>query len=200
MRKTVAIATLLIAGACSRADNQSEAPADTAAATVPVATDTAPAPAAAAATVSDPQNAAIVVAANDVDIKAGELAVAHATDARVKEFAQRMITDHSGVNKAATDLVTRLHVTPEANPTSEDLTRNGELSRSSLERETGAAFDRAYIDHEVEYHQSVLNAIDTILIPSAQNAELKQLLQQTRPAIEAHLQHARQLQSALAGG
>ena len=63
--------------------------------------------------------------------------------------------------------------------------------------QSGAAFDRAYIDHEVAYHQQVLDAINNTLIPNAQNAELKALLQQTAPAIEAHLQHAKELQTPL---
>ena len=64
---------------------------------------------------TDPQIAAIVVTANQVDIDAGNLAQAKSKNKGVKEFAQRMVTDHSGVNKSATDLVTRLHVTPETN-------------------------------------------------------------------------------------
>jgi putative membrane protein len=198
MKRALAVTTLLIAAAaCGDRNADNVPPADTTAAAVtPPPMDSAPA---AAATVTDPQIAAIVVAANDVDIKAGELAGTHASDARVKEFAQLMITDHTGVNKAATDLVTRLNVTPESNATSEKLTRDGELARSALERETGAAFDSAYIAGEVDYHQAVLNAIDQTLIPNAQNADLKQLLEQTRPAVAAHLQHAREVQSALAG-
>src|SRR6516165_5170785 len=70
---------------------------------------------------SDAQIAAIVVAANQVDIDAGTLAKSKAHSAEVKEFAQRMITDHSGVNKSAKELVTKLHVTPDPSPTSENL-------------------------------------------------------------------------------
>ena len=59
------------------------------------------------------------------------------------------------------------------------------------------AFDRAYIDREVAFHQTVLDALDDTLIPGATNEELRGLLQQVRPAIEAHLEHARELQSSL---
>jgi putative membrane protein len=61
----------------------------------------------------------------------------------------------------------------------------------------GADFDKAYIDHEVEYHQSVLDALDKTLIPGATNAELKALLEKTRPAFAAHLEHAKQVQGSL---
>ena len=146
---------------------------------------------------TDPQIAAIVVTANQVDIDAGKLAKSKAQSKDVQEFAQRMITDHSGVNKAATELVQKLHVTPQSNPTSESLQKGGDQNLASLKKLSGAAFDKAYIDHEVAYHEAVLQAMDKTLIPSAQNAELKALLAKVRPAFVAHLDHAKQLQTQL---
>lgn len=147
---------------------------------------------------TDPQIASIVVTANQVDIDAGKLAKAQGHSKEVKEFAQRMITDHSAVNKSATDLVAKLHVTPEANPTSLSLQKGGDENLANLKTLHGAAFDKAYIDHEVAYHEAVLSAVDKTLIPSAQNAELKALLVKVRPAFVAHLDHAKQIQAALA--
>ena len=190
-------AALLVLAACGDSDAARTESESTAAAPAPAAATAAPAPAAPA--VTDPQIAAIVVAANQVDIEAGQLAKERGTDPRVKEFAQLMITDHTGVNKAASELVGRLGVTPEPNPTSEQLTRDGEKSRTTLQGQSGAAFDRAYVANEVTYHQAVLNAIDQTLIPGAQNAELKALLEQTRPAVASHLEHARGLQTSLGG-
>ena len=146
---------------------------------------------------TDPQIAAIVVTANQVDIDAGTLAKSKSHSKEVREFAQRMITDHSGVNKSAGELVQKLHVTPESNPTSQSLQKGGDDNLAALKKLGGTAFDRAYIDHEVAYHQAVLNAVDTTLIPSAQNAELKALLIKVRPAFVAHLEHAKLLQSSL---
>jgi putative membrane protein len=162
-------------------------------------TAAAPAAAPADAGPTDPQIAAIVVAANTVDIEAGELAKEKGSNAEVKAFAQQMITDHTAVNQQATDLVTKLGVTPEDNPTSQQLTTGGATTKERLSRLSGAEFDKAYIDNEVSYHQTVLDAIDQTLIPSADNGELKSLLQQVRPAIAAHLQHAQQIQSKVAG-
>jgi putative membrane protein len=147
---------------------------------------------------TDPQIAAIVVTANRVDIEAGELAKANAVSPDVKQFAQLMITDHSGVNKAATDLVTRLKVTPEDSPTAQSLKKGGDDNVANLKKLKGAAFDRAYIDHEVAYHQAVIDALDKTLVPSAKNDELKALLVKVRPAFVAHLDHAKQLQATLA--
>ena len=146
--------------------------------------------------VTDAQIASIVVTANQVDIDAGKLAIAQGTNAEVKKFGQQMVTDHMGVNKSATELVTKLKVTPEDNPTSQALKAGGEKNVANLKTLKGAAFDKAYIDHEVEYHQQVLDAVDKVLIPSAQNAELKALIVKVRPAFVAHLEHAKKLQAS----
>jgi len=108
-----------------------------------------------------------------------------------------MVTDHTGVNKSATDLVTKLKVTPEDNDTSKALKAGGESNLSTLQGLSGAAFDKAYVDHEVAYHQQVLDAVDQTLIPNAKNAELKALLVKVRPAFVAHLEHAKHVQSTL---
>ena len=142
-----------------------------------------PATAASAQSVNDAQIAAIVVAANQVDIDAGKLAASMAANPDVKKFGQQMVTDHTGVNKQAVELVTKLKVKPEDNPTSQSL--------------KGAAFDKAYVDHEVAYHQQVLDAVDKTLIPNAKNEELKALLVKVRPAFVAHLEHAKHVQSSL---
>jgi putative membrane protein len=147
---------------------------------------------------TDAQIASIVVTANQVDIDAGNLAKTTSTNPDVKSFGQLMVTDHTGVNKSAVDLVTRLKVTPEDNPTSQSLKAGGEKNVAALKKLKGAAFDKAYVDHEVAYHQQVLDAVDKTLIPNAKNAELKALLVKVRPAFAAHLEHAKQLQSALA--
>ena len=147
---------------------------------------------------SDAQIASIVVTANQVDIDAGKLAESKGSNAEVKAFGKQMVTDHTGVNKQAVALVTKLKVTPEDNATSKSLKAGGAENVKNLEKLSGAAFDRAYVDHEVAYHQQVLDAVDKTLIPSAQNAELKSLLVAVRPAFVAHLEHAKMLQATLA--
>ena len=147
-----------------------------------------------AQTVTDAQIASIVVTANQVDIDAGTLAASRATSGEVKAFAKLMITDHTAVNKSAADLVTRLKVTPQENATSQSLKAGGEKNRAHLKTLKGTAFDKAYVDQEIAYHQQVIDALDTTLIPSAANGELKALLIKVRPAFVAHLEHAKHLQ------
>jgi putative membrane protein len=149
-----------------------------------------------AQSVTDAQIASIVVTANQVDIDAGELAASRSTNDKVKAFAQLMITDHTSVNKSATDLVAKLKVTPQDNSTGQSLKAGGEKNLAHLKSLKGAAFDNAYVDHEVAYHQQVIDALDKTLIPGATNAELKALLVKVRPAFVAHLKHAKRLQSS----
>ena len=148
--------------------------------------------------VNDAQIASIVVTANQVAIDAGKLAAARSANREVKAFAQLMVTDHTGVNKSATDLVAKLKVSPEDNPTSQSLKSDGAKNLAHLKTLKGVAFDKAYVDHEVAYHQQVIDALDKTLIPGATNSELKALLVKVRPAFVAHLEHAKRLQSSAA--
>jgi putative membrane protein len=153
--------------------------------------------AAPAAGPSDAQIAHIVVTANQVDIDAGKLAESKGLSKDVKAFGKQMVTDHTGVNKQAVALVTKLKVKPEDNPTSQALKKGGEDNVKNLKGLKGAAFDKAYVDHEVAYHEQVLDAIDKVLVPSAKNEELKGLIVKVRPAFVAHLDHAKMIQAKL---
>jgi putative membrane protein len=187
----VAIAAFTALTACSK----SGPAADTATVAAP-APDTAKAMASPA--INDAQIAHIVVTANGVDSAAGELAKTKGTAKAVKDFGTTMATDHAGVNKQAVALATKLNVTPEDNDTSKQLKAGGDQNLATLQGLTGAAFDKAYIDHEVAYHQAVLDAIDKTLVPSSQNAELKALIVAVRPAFVAHLDRAKSIQASLA--
>jgi putative membrane protein len=149
--------------------------------------------------VNDAQIASIVVTANQVDIDAGKLAAERASRPEVRKFGELMVTDHTGVNKAAVELVTKLNVTPQDNPTSQSLKAGGDKNIANLKTLKGTAFDKAYVDQEVAYHTAVLDAVDKVLIPNASNAELKALLVKVRPAFVAHLDHAKKVQASLGG-
>lgn len=188
-RAIVAVLMLFAATSCSP-DAEETAAADAAEAPAPPAQETPQ-------SVSDAEIAAIVVTANSIDVRNGELALERATDARVREFAETMIRDHTAVNESAGELVARLGVTPQPNDVSRSLESSDVETRARLTNLTGAAFDRAYIEHEVTYHEAVLAALDDLLIPNATNAELRETLTGVRPAFEAHLRHAQTLQQSL---
>ena len=153
--------------------------------------------AASAQGVNDAQIAAIVVTANQVDIDAGKLAASMGSTSEVKKFGEQMVKDHTGVSKSAVDLVTRLMVTPEDNPTSQALTKQADANRQKFASLSGETFDKAYIDNEVTYHKAVNDALSTTLIPDAQNAELKSLLQTGLKLFQEHQQHAEHLAQQL---
>jgi putative membrane protein len=155
---------------------------------------------AAAVPPDDAEIAHIVVTSNQVDIEAGELAKSKTSNKEVKEFAQRMMIDHGASNKSASELAKKLSLTPKDNATSQSLAQRGEANKAALSKLTGTAFDRTYIDHEVAYHQQVLDAIDQVLLPNAKNAELKALITSVRPVIASHLQQAKLIQTHLANG
>jgi len=146
---------------------------------------------------TDAQIAAIAVAANKVDIEAGQAARRKTKNAQVKKFANDMIRDHGSANKQAAALVKKLGVTPEESEMSRAITQGGKDNLDNLKPLKGKEFDRAYAEHEVAYHQQVLSALDEKLIPNAQNPELKSLLQSVRAVVAQHLQHASSLVDSL---
>lgn len=146
---------------------------------------------------SDPEVAHVAVTANSIDIDLARFAQSRSHNAEVLKFAGTMITDHSAVNQQAAALAGRLGVTPQDNAVSQSLLKGASEARTAIAALKGGAFDKAYIDREVAYHQAVLDALDGLLIPTTSNAELKKLLVDVRPAIAAHLQHAKHLQATL---
>ena len=139
------------------------------------------APAIAADAPTDPQIAHIAYTAGDIDVTAAKQALAQSRTPSVRSFAQEMVRDHQAVNEKALALVKKLHVTPEDNPTSQALTKAAAEERTKLAKLRGAAFDRAYVDHEV----------------SAKNGELKSLLETGLTLFREHQAHAEHIAKAL---
>ena len=142
------------------------------------------------AKLTDPQIAHIAYTADEIDIKAAKQALDKASNKEVKQFAQDMVRDHEAVNKQALDLVKKLKVTPEDNDTSRALSKQAGDKLAEFDKLRGADFDKAYIANEVAYHKTVDGALETQLIPSASNPELKGLLQTGLKIFQGHEQHA----------
>ena len=151
----------------------------------------------AAVPLTDANIAAIVVGANNIDISAGKIALMRSNNEQVKKFAQTMINDHSAVLKSAVELVTQLGVTPVNNELVASLTKQSQAHEKKLSTLTGKAFDKAYIDHEVLYHQAVIDVIENSLIPAAKNEQLKKALIDVLPAFRAHLKHCQMIQKSI---
>ena len=146
---------------------------------------------------TDPQIAHIAYSAGVIDVEAAKLALSKTKNPDVTAFAQSMQKDHEAVNDMALALVKKLNVTPEDNPTSQALVKAAEEKRAELGKLDGAAFDKAYIDNEVAYHKQVDSALETLLIPSAQNPELKSLLETGLKLFQGHEQHAEHVAAGL---
>jgi putative membrane protein len=146
---------------------------------------------------TDPQIAHIAYTADQLDIEAGKQALDKSKNQDVRAFAQMMVGDHTAVNDQAVTLVKKLNVTPEDNPTSQSLKQAEDVERKKLAGLDGTAFDKAYVDNEVAYHKTVNEALSKTLIPGAQNAELKSLLEKALKLFESHHQHAEALAKQL---
>ena len=146
---------------------------------------------------TDPQIAHIAYTAGVIDIEAAKLAISKSKNKDVVDFAESMVRDHEAVNVQALDLVKKLNVTPEDNDTSKALTQAAADERAKLAKLDGADFDKAYVDNEVTYHKQVNGALETLLIPSAQNAELKSLLETGLKIFQGHEQHAETVAAGL---
>lgn len=148
---------------------------------------------------SDPQIVGIVLAADDIDINYGKLALSKSKNKGVREFAQQMVTDHSAVQKSVRELAGKLGVTPEDSDTSNGLKSKAQEITAKLNKLNGKEFDKFYIDNEVDYHKLVTDAVAGILIPSAQNGELKSALTGAQPLFLGHLEHAKNVQAGVNG-
>lgn len=144
---------------------------------------------------TDGNIAAIVLALNNTDISYARLVPSRSERDDVKRFAERMLTDHTGVNALVNDLLMKLDFAPEDNVTSLDLRDESADKRDMMRDLTGYKFDSTYVENEVLYHQRFLERLDLMLMPRARSTELKGLLNAVRPAVAAHLAHAEQVRA-----
>ena len=153
----------------------------------------------AGAPLNDRDIAAIFLAANNTDVSYAQVALTpgRTTNTDVVTFANRMLSDHGGLNKAALDLFSTSGITPRDNTISLDFRDESAAKRDTLREHTGAAFDSAYMVNEVRYHRRLLVALDSLLIPATRNGDLRTMLTRVRPAVAAHLEHAERIQAGL---
>ena len=146
---------------------------------------------------TDAEIAHIAYTAGNIDIEAARLALARSKNAAVREFAQTMLRDHEAVNDKALALVKKLKVAPQSNGTSDALMKQARETNQRLSTLQGAAFDRAYAANEAAFHNTVNGALKTVLIPSADNGELKSLLETGLTLFGEHQKHAEHLAAEL---
>jgi putative membrane protein len=145
------------------------------------------------AALDDATIVAIFDAANTYDVETGQLALQKSHTKAVRDLAHQFIHDHKAVRQQGRDLAAKLSVTPTP-PKQSDLADAHVKAMADLKSKSGAAFDKAYADQEVAFHQAVLDAVTNTLLPAIQNAELKAFVQKVGPAFQGHLEAAKQLQ------
>ena len=157
----------------------------------------APVRPAVARALDDPTIVAIFDAANSWDIETSQVALKKSKNKDVRAFAEMMVKDHTAVRKLGRDLAAKLKVTP--TPPGKDfaLAVDHASAMKTLASATGAAFDKAYIDHEVWYHQAVIDAVTKELLPATKNAELRDLENKVAPNFVAHLAAGKNVQAKL---
>jgi len=144
---------------------------------------------------ADDEIASVAVVANQNDIDFAKIAEKRSKNTEILKFARTMAADHQSVIDQAVALVTKLKVTPKDNAVSKKMAADAKKTQKMLNAKSANSFDKAYIDNEVAYHKAVIAAVETVLIPQAQNAELKALLQAVVPTLKTHLEHAEMVQS-----
>lgn len=196
MTQGIAVAAAFAAiAACSKGENK----ADSAAAADSIAkanAAAAPAPAPPPPALTDANIVAILDAANVADSSAGKIAAEKATHADVKDFAKMMMRDHHSLRKAGEDLAKKENITPAAPAGDTSATAAQHWNDNLTSMPKGDAWDKAYIDHEVTYHQVVLSTAQTAL-GAAQDSALKALITKAAPNIQGHLTKAQSIQTKL---
>lgn len=143
---------------------------------------------------SDATIVAIFDYANTRDIETAELALERAESERVKEFARTLIRDHTQVRKQGRELAEKLGVTPTP-PQEDEAKQQHARAMETLRAASGAAFDRAWLEYEIDYHSSVIQALNENLLAAIENQELKAFVESVAPAFQAHLRAARDLKT-----
>jgi putative membrane protein len=145
---------------------------------------------------SDANIVALLDHANEADSTAGAVAAKKATNPQVKQFARLMMGEHHALREQGKKLAGKLNVTPQP-PVNDPVTQLASAETSALESAPkGAAFDSTYIDQEIKAHEAVLD-LASRAHDSAQNPELKTLIEKAKPVIEKHLNQAKDIQGKL---
>jgi putative membrane protein len=144
---------------------------------------------------NDPQIATVALTAHSIDAERADIALKKGKSDEVKQFAEQMKKDHTSGKNEVLALAKKLGVTPEESPVTKGLKDGAAKTARQLSKLSGVAFDKAYVDAEVAYHNAVIDAINKVLIPQARNAEVKLALENTIPTLQGHLVHAQQVQT-----
>jgi putative membrane protein len=142
---------------------------------------------------NDAQIAAITDSVNSAEIEQARIAQAKSQNEQVRRFASMMI-EHHGQAKAQQ---AALNLEAAESPLSQQLAVESRATLETLKAKSGADFDSAYLQAQVEAHQKALDTIRHDLQPSAKDPELRSYLENLTPKVSQHLEQARAAQQSL---
>ena len=141
---------------------------------------------AAHAALDDATILAIFDQANSADIATGKVGIQNGNSEEVRALGRMVVTDHTAVRQMGRDLAKKLGITPTP-PANDKSAETSAQAVAALQVKSGAEFDKAYLTHEIAYHQAVIDAIKGTLLPAIQDAQLKKLVTDVLPGFEHHL-------------
>jgi len=127
------------------------------------------------------------------EVEIGKLASDKASSDQVKQFAQRMVTDHQKANDELKSIAQSKNITL---PT--DLGPKHKSLQAKLEKLSGEAFDRAYMNEMVMDHRKAVSTFRTES-NSGKDPEIKQWAAKTLPTLEEHLKQAQDANRSVVG-
>ena len=147
--------------------------------------------------INDSQIMAVLSTANQGEVMQAQTALSKLQTSQVRNYAQMMINEHTMNEQKGQALANRLGVSPQHNKISMDLKKDSDMVVNKLNNSSAKTIDKTYTESQVMVHRKVLMNIDNVLLPNAQNAELKNMLTETRAAVASHLQMAERLKAAV---
>lgn len=145
----------------------------------------------------DSQIMEVLKSVDQAEIEQATLAVNRAKDPRVKTFAERMIDQHSRSLKEGAAFMHTANIAPEDSTLAGQLQTKTGQTLQTMRGIDNSMFDSTYMAAQVKQHQEVLDLLDKRMIPSADNADLKASLKDTRAMVSNHLTEAQSVLSNL---
>ena len=145
---------------------------------------------------SDSNIVSVLDSLDDDEIDAAQLAQERASTPEVKAFAGRVLNEHRELTEANGRLADQLGLQPAPPALATQFKEAHEQAMRKLRMTSGAAFDRAYVEYEIQKHVEVFNFVETAA-ESEGNPQLKQELVRTGPDLLSHISAARALERHL---
>jgi putative membrane protein len=128
-----------------------------------------------------------------LEVRLGQLAQQRTASPEVKRFAQRMVDDHSAINKRLGELAHRKDAL-----VPQELAQKHREDVDKLSKKTGAEFDRDYMSAMVDDHQRDIEEFEKFS-KEAKDADVKRFAASTLPQLQEHLAMAKQIHGKVKG-